>query len=31
MATSNLCLHAGADLVSLERLREYQAPPPEGR
>ena len=31
MATSNLCLHAGAGLVSLERLREYQAPPPEGR
>jgi hypothetical protein len=29
--TANLMLHAGASLVTLEQLREYKAPPPEGR
>jgi hypothetical protein len=28
---SNLMLHAGASLVTPEKLREYRAPPPEGR
>jgi hypothetical protein len=31
MASSNLMLHAGASAVTLEQLREYRAPPPEGR
>jgi hypothetical protein len=31
MASSNLLLHAGASLVTLDQLREYTAPPPEGR
>jgi hypothetical protein len=31
MASSSLCLHAGGKLVTLEELREYRAPPPEGR
>lgn len=31
MAKSNLVLHRGAKPVSVEELREYKAPPPEGR
>lgn len=31
MATSSLMLHAGAGLVTPEQLREFKAPPPEGR
>src|SRR6266852_3838381 len=31
MASSALMLHAGASVVTLEQLREYRAPPPEGR
>ena len=31
MTVSDLCLHAGGRLVSEEELREYKAPPPEGR
>jgi hypothetical protein len=31
MSVSDLCLHAGGRLVSEEELREYNAPPPEGR
>ena len=31
MTVSDLCLHAGGRLVSEEELREYRAPPPEGR
>jgi hypothetical protein len=31
VASSNLCLHAGGNLVTLDELRAYKAPPPEGR
>jgi hypothetical protein len=31
MATADLVLHAGGRLVTLDELREYRAPPPEGR
>jgi hypothetical protein len=31
MAASNLMLHAGGNLVTLEQLRSYRAPPAEGR
>ena len=31
MASSSLVLHAGGKLVTFEELREYRAPPPEGR
>ena len=31
MHLSNLVLHAGGKLVTLDQLREYRAPPPEGR
>jgi hypothetical protein len=31
MASSSLVLHTGGKLVTLDELREYRAPPPEGR
>src|SRR5271156_873110 len=31
MASSSLVLHAGGKLVTFDELREYRAPPPEGR
>jgi hypothetical protein len=31
MAESNLVLHTGGNLVTLDQLRDYRAPPPEGK